>query len=115
MTEICLGKSLASTLWLQLNKKKQTIEIFAEKDKKKQKPFRNTPSEAPKRSSGGHYSKFFLEKDMGNHGKKYSTETTAKRLEEAVHSKVKINTKETFFNMLFPPISPIEDLRNVHP
>ena len=30
-------------------------------------------------------------------------------------SKVKVNTKETFFNRLFLPIIQIEDLRNVHP
>ena len=47
---------------------------------------------------------------MGNRGKKYSTETTGQQLEEAVDSKEKINTKETFFNMLFPPIILIEDL-----
>ena len=54
-------------------------------------------------------------KDMGNRGKKYSTETTAQKLVEAVDSKVKINIKETFFIMLFSPIIPMEDLRNVHP
>ena len=52
---------------------------------------------------------------MGNRGKKYSAETNAQQLVEAVDSKVKINTKEIFFNMLFPPIIPMEDLRNVHP
>ena len=36
-------------------------------------------------------------------------------LEEPVDSKVKLNTKETFFNMFFPPTIPIEDMRNVHP
>ena len=53
-------------------------------------------------------------KDMGNRGKKYSTEITTQQLVEALDSKVKINTKETF-DMLFPPIIPIEDLSNVHP
>ena len=52
---------------------------------------------------------------MGNRGKKYSTETTAQKLVEAVDSKVKMDTKETFFIMLFSPIIPMEDLRNVHP
>ena len=51
---------------------------------------------------------------MGNRGKKYSTETTTQQLVEPLDSKVKINTKETF-DMLFPPIIPIEDLSNVHP
>ena len=64
MTEICLAKSLANTLWLQLNKKK-AIEIFAKKGKKKQKPFRNTASEAPRRSHGGWHSKFFSDKRCG--------------------------------------------------
>ena len=45
--------------------KKQAIEIFAEKGKKKQKPFRNGPSVAPRRSSGGQHSKFFLDKRHG--------------------------------------------------
>ena len=53
-------------------------------------------------------------KDMGNSGKKYSMETTAQQLVETVDSKVKLKTKETF-NLLFPPIIPIDDLRNVHP
>ena len=53
-------------------------------------------------------------KDMGNRGKKYSTQTTTQQLVEAVDYKGKMNTKETF-NMFFPPIIPIEDLRNVHP
>ena len=52
---------------------------------------------------------------MGNQGKKHSMEITAQQLEEAaVNSKVKINIKETF-NMSFPPIIPIDDLRNYHP
>ena len=42
------------------------------------------------------------------------TETTAQQLEKAVDPKVKINTKE-IFNIFFPPVIPIEDLRNVHP
>ena len=33
---------------------------------------------------------------MGNRGKKYLMETTTQQLEDAVGSKVKINTKETF-------------------
>ena len=58
----------------------------------------------------------FSAKDMGSRGKKYSTETTAQQLGEAVDSKVKVNTKETFFFcILLPPIIPIEDLRNIHP
>ena len=56
-----------------------------------------------------------LTEDLGNRRKKYSTETTAQQLVQAVDSKVKISTKESFFNMLFPPIISIEDLRNVHP
>ena len=55
-------------------------------------------------------------KKMGSRDKKYSTETTAQQLGEAVDSKVKINTKETFFFcILLPPKIPIEDLRNIHP
>ena len=53
--------------------------------------------------------------DTGNRGKKYSTETSAQQRVKVVDSKVRINTKETFFNMLFPPIIQIEDLRNVQP
>ena len=58
MTGICLEKSLANTWWLQLNQRKK-------KGKKKQKPFQNGPSEAPRRSSGGQHSKFFLNKRYG--------------------------------------------------
>ena len=45
--------------------KKQAIKIFAEKGKKKQKPFWNNPSEAPRRSSVGQHLKFFLDKRFG--------------------------------------------------
>ena len=41
-------------------------------------------------------------------------ETTAQQLVEAMDSEVKLKTKETFFNLMFPPLIPIEDLRNVH-
>ena len=114
MTKICLSKSLANILRLQL-KQKKTIEIFVEKDKKKQKPF-GTPLQ---RQRGGvlesNIRNSFSTKGMGNQGKKHSMEITAQQLEEAaVNSKVKINIKETF-NMSFPPIIPIEDLRNCHP
>ena len=40
-------------------------------------------------------------------------ETTAQQLVEAMDSEVKLKTKETF-NLMFPPLIPIEDLRNVH-
>ena len=114
MTKICLSKSLANILRLQL-KQKKTIEIFVEKDKKKQKPF-GTPLQ---RQRGGvlesNIRNSSSTKGMGNQGKKHSMEITAQQLEEAaVNSKVKINIKETF-NMSFPPIIPIEDLRNCHP
>ena len=90
------------------------MEIFAEKGKKKIKPCQNNPSEAPRRSTGGENTKFFLGKRWGNRDKKYYTETTGQKLTEAVDSKVKRNTKETLFNMLFPHVIPIEDLKNVH-
>ena len=114
LLQICLfGKKYSKHLVASAKKKqKQTIEIFAEKGKKKQKSFWNTPSEAQRRSSGGSIWNSSSTKDMGNQGKKYSTETTAQQLEKAVDSKVKINTKKTC-NMLSPPIIPIEDLRNV--
>ena len=95
--------------------KKQAIEIFAEKGKKKQKPFRNRPSEARGGVMKGSIRNSSSTKNMGNRGKKYSTETTAQQLVEAVDSKVKINSEETFFIMLFSPIIPMEDIRNVHP
>ena len=91
------------------------MEIFAEKGKKKIKPFQNNPSEALRRRTGGKNTKFFLDKRWGNRNKKHSTETTDQKLIEAVDSKVKINTKEILFNMLFPHVIPIEDLKNVHP
>ena len=47
--------------------KKQAIEVFPEKGMKKQNPFRNTPSAAPRKR-----------------GKKYTTEATAQQLDEAV-------------------------------
>ena len=111
MTEICFEKSLVNTLWLQLNQK---TEIFAEMARKNKIPFkislqrhRGVPEGSIRNSS--------LTKDMGNRGKKYSTKTTAQQLVEALNSKVKISTKETFFNMSFPLMIPKEDQRNVHP
>ena len=64
------GKKFSECLVASAKSKKQTIEIFAEKSKKKQKSFRNTPSEAPRRSSGGQHSKFFLDKRYGKSRKK---------------------------------------------
>ena len=84
MTEICLAKGLVNTLWLQLNpkKQKQAIEVFAEKEKKKQNHFWNTPFQ---RHRGGVFKgrNSYSTKDMRKRGKKYSTETTAQQLEEA--------------------------------
>ena len=94
--------------------KKQAIEIFAEKVKKKQNAFRKTPSEAPRRSSGGQYSKFFLDKRYGKSRQKIFVGNCRPVTGRGSRLKVKINTKETFFNMLFPTIIPIEDLANVH-
>ena len=51
--------------------------------------------------------------DLGNQNK--MMETISQQLEEAVNSKVKINKKETLFNMSLPPKIPLDDLRNVHP
>ena len=59
------GKKFSEHLVFSAKSKKQNIKIFAEKGKKKQKPFRNGPSEAPRRSSGGQHSKFFLDKRYG--------------------------------------------------
>ena len=102
MTKICLSKSLANSLRLQL-KQKKTIKIFVEKDKKKQNPF-GTP--LPRHRGG------VLESNIRNSS---STIAMGNQIEEAaVNSKVKINIKETF-NMSFPPIIPIDDLRNYHP
>ena len=64
MTEICLEKKFSEHLVASAKSKKQTIEIFAEEGKKKQKPFWNIPSEAP-RSFGGQHSEFFLDKRYG--------------------------------------------------
>ena len=58
------GKKFTEHLVASAISKKKAIEIFAEKDKK-QKPFRNGPSEAPRRSSGGQHSKFFIDKRYG--------------------------------------------------
>ena len=41
--EICLEKSSAITLWLHPNKKKQAIEIFAEKGQEKTKSLEEYP------------------------------------------------------------------------
>ena len=56
------GKKFSEHLVVSAKSKKQTIEIFAEKGKKKPKPFWNTPSKALRRGSGGQHSKFFLAK-----------------------------------------------------
>ena len=56
------GKKFSEHLVASAKSKKQVIEIFAEKGKEKQKPFRNSHSEAPRSSSGGLHLKFFLDK-----------------------------------------------------
>ena len=63
-------------------KQKQAIEVFAEKEKKKQNHFWNTPFQ---RHRGGVFKgrNSYSAKDMRKRGKKYSTETTAQQLEEA--------------------------------
>ena len=58
------GKKFSGYLVASVKSKKQAIEIFAEKGNKKQKPFRNGPSEARRRSSVGQYSKFLLDKKI---------------------------------------------------
>ena len=101
-------------MWLQLNQKNKPLKYLLKRARKNKSSFgislqkHRGVLEGSIRSSSS-------TKDMGNRGKKYSTETTTQQLVEAVDFKVKINTKETFFDMLFPPIIPIEDLRNVHP
>ena len=59
------GKKFREYLEASAKQKKQATETFDEKGKKKQKSFRNTPSEAPRRSLGGQHSKFFLKKIYG--------------------------------------------------
>ena len=49
------GKRFSEHLVASAKSNKQAVEIFVEKGKKKQKPFRNSPLEAPRRSSGGQY------------------------------------------------------------
>ena len=112
MTEICFEKSLVNTLWLQLNQK---TEIFAEMARKNKIPFKIPLQRHRGGVPEGSIRNSSLTKDMGNRGKKYSTKTTAQQLVEALNSKVKISTKETFFNMSFPLMIPKEDQRNVHP
>ena len=108
-------KKFSKHLVASAKSKKQAIEIFAEKVKKKQHPFRKTPSEAPRRSSGRQYSKFFLDKRYGKSRQKIFVGNYRPVTGRRSRVKVKINTKETFFNMLFPSIIPMEDLTNVHP
>ena len=59
------GKKFSEHLVASAKSKKQAVEIFAGRSKRKQNPFRNGPSEAPRRSSGGLHSKFFLYKRYG--------------------------------------------------
>ena len=63
--KMLFGKKFSKNLVASTKSKKQAIEIFAEKGKKKQKPFQNGPSEEPNRSSEGQHSKFFLDKIYG--------------------------------------------------
>ena len=59
------GEKFSEHLVDSAKSKKQAIKIFAEKGKKKQKKFRNTPSAGPRRSSGEQHSKFDLGKRHG--------------------------------------------------
>ena len=61
-------------------KKKQVIEIFARKCKKKQKFFQNTRLEAARRSSGGRILDSCSTENLENQGEKYFTESIAQQL-----------------------------------
>ena len=108
------GKSLANTLWLQLNKKNKPLKYLLKRARKNRGPFGILLQRHQGGFLEGSIRNYSLTKDLVNRDKKHSTKATAQLLEEPVDSKVKINTKETF-NMFFPPIIPIEDMRNVHP
>ena len=114
MTGICLVKSLANTLWLQLNKKNKPLKYLLKRARKNRGPFGILLERLQGGFLEGSIRNYSSTKDLGNRDKKHSTKATAQLLEEPVDSKVKINAKETF-NMFFPPIIPIEDMRNVHP
>ena len=79
MSEICLAKSLANTLWLHLNKKNRPLKYFLKRARKNKIPF-GIPLQ---RYQGGFLEDSFeillRKKDMGNRGKKYLMETTAQQ------------------------------------
>ena len=68
------GEKFSEHLVDSAKSKSRLSKYFAEKGKKK--PFRNTASEGPRRSSGEQHSKFDLDERYGKSRQKYSTETT---------------------------------------
>ena len=107
------GKKFRECRISSAKSKKQTIKLFCDKDKKKQKPFWYDPSETPKKSSGGPQKLFLKNNSSGAAG---SNEVSVNlNTGAAATDKVKTNKKETLFNISFPHVIPTSELENVHP
>ena len=107
------GKKFSEHLVASAKSKKQALKYLLKREKKK-KPFRNSPLEAPRRGSGGQHLKIFLDKRYGKSRQKSIRWNSAAGRSSGFQGKNK-QKKKTFFNMFFPLIIPIEDLKNVHP
>ena len=98
-------------------KKNRPLKYLLKKGKKKQNPLRNTPKEAPSRSSGGQHSKIFLNRFAKIC--EIESKNIRRKLPPIYWNKQWINTKEThkenLLQYVFPPIIPIEDLRSADP
>ena len=76
MTEICLAKSLANILWIQLNQKSRLSKYLLKRARKNKRNF-GIPLQRDRGGVlGNSIQNLISAKDMGNQGKKYSTETT---------------------------------------
>ena len=115
--EICWKKVQRSPCGFIQIKKNRPLKYLLKKGKKKQNPLRNTPKEAPSRSSGGQHSKIFLNRFAKIC--EIESKNIRRKLPPIYWNKQWINTKEThkenLLQYVFPPIIPIEDLRSADP
>ena len=103
-----LGKKFREHLISSAKSKKQTIKLFCDKGKKKQKPFQYGPSSALEGRKNSSSKRIVLVQRDNN---KVSVDINNGA---AATDKVKASKKGTLFNMSFPHVIPTSKLENVH-
>ena len=101
------GKKFRKQLIRSVKLKKETVKIFCDKGKKKQKPFWYGLSETLRRKSGG-LQKFYLKRNSSGTARQKQSFITNK---EVATDKVQTNKNETLFNMSFAYINLMSKLK----